>query len=89
MKPFARLLLVTVGFGALGFVMSLVPQKTATGAGGAPVNIMSPLPLPVTGNVNAAVSAAQQSGNWNVGITGTPSVSAQISRLSASRWEAA
>jgi len=65
MQRFARLLLVTLGFGLLGFVMSLVPQKNATGAGGAPVNIASPLPLAV---------AAQQSGNWNVGITGTPSV---------------
>jgi len=56
MKRFAKLLLVTVGFGVLGFVMSLVPQKSATGAGSAPVSIASPLPLPVTGNVNAAVT---------------------------------
>ena len=35
MKRFARLLLVTVVFGALGFAMSLLPQKSATGAGGA------------------------------------------------------
>jgi len=76
-KRFAKLLLVTVGFGTLGFVMSRVPQKNATGAGGAPVNIVSPLPLPMTGNVNATVNgtvAALQSGNWNVGITGTPTV---------------
>jgi len=63
-----RLLLVTVGFGELGFVMSR-PQKNANGAAGAPVHIASSVPLTVTGTV-----AAQQSGNWNVGITGTPSV---------------
>jgi len=71
MKRFARLLLVTFGFGVLGFVMSLVPQKNAGGAGGAPVTVMntSTNPVPVTGNVSAAVSgtvAAQQSGTWNV-----------------------
>ena len=70
MKRFVRLLVVTVGFGVLGFVMSLVPQKNATGAGGAPVNIISPVPLPVTGTV-----AAQQSGDWNVGISNAPTVS--------------
>jgi hypothetical protein len=59
MQRFAKLLVVTVGFGALGFVMSLVPQKTATGAGGAPVNVVNSIPLTVTGNV---------------GITGTPNV---------------
>ena len=70
MKRFAKLLVVTLGFGALGFMMSLVPQKNATGAGAAPVNIVSSIPLTVTGTV-----AAQQSGTWNVGINGTPTVS--------------
>jgi hypothetical protein len=60
-RRFARLLLVTVGFGALGFAMSLVPQKSATGSGGAPVNIVGSVPLTVQGTV-----AAQQSGTWNV-----------------------
>jgi hypothetical protein len=39
-------------------------------------------PLPVTGSVNAVVTgtvAAQQSGNWNVGINGMPTVNANIS----------
>ena len=42
-----------VGFGTLGFVMSLVPQKNATGAGAAPVNVVntSANPVPVTGDV--------------------------------------
>lgn len=56
MKRFARLLLVTVGFGVLGFVMSLVPQKTATGAAGAPVNIISSVLLTVMGSVNANIN---------------------------------
>lgn len=56
MKRFARLLVVTAVFGMLGFAMSLVSQKNATGAGGAPVNITSPLPLPVTGSVNANIT---------------------------------
>jgi len=49
MKQFARLLLVTVGIGVLGFVMSLVPQKNAGAAppGGAPVSIISSVPLSV------------------------------------------
>ena len=39
---------------------------------GAPVNVVSPLPLPVTvqGGVSGTVSAVQ-SGSWNVGVNGT------------------
>lgn len=68
MKRFARFLLATFGLGALGFGISLVPQKTAVGAGGAPVFVEN-TPLPVSGTV-----AATQSGAWNVGISGTPNV---------------
>ena len=81
MKRFARLLVVTLGFGVLGFVISLVPQKSATGSGSAPVSIIGPLPIPVTGTVNASVGGtvnAAQSGTWNVGITGTPTVNANV-----------
>jgi len=60
MKRFAKLMLVTIGFGVLGFVMSLVPQKTAKGTVAAQVNVVN-TPLPVTGNVNAT-------------LTGTPTV---------------
>jgi hypothetical protein len=43
--------------------------------GSAPVNIVSPLPLPITGSTTVSGSvAATQSGTWNVGITGTPTV---------------
>src|SRR6185369_5866919 len=42
-----------------------------------PVVISGPLPVPVSvaGNVSGSV-AATQSGQWNVGITGTPTVNA-------------
>jgi len=51
MKRFAKLLLAAVGFGMLGFVMSLIPQKSAGGTPppppGAPVSIVSSVPLTV------------------------------------------
>lgn len=78
MKRFARALVAMLGMAVLGSFVLLVPQKNATAVGGAPVTIMSPLPLPVTGSVNAAVTgtvSAQQNGLWNVGLTGTPTVS--------------
>ena len=55
MNRFAKLMLVTIGFGVLGFVMSLVPQKTAKGTVAAQVNVVN-TPLPVTGNVNATIN---------------------------------
>lgn len=57
MKRFARAFAVTLGLVVLGSVISLVPQKNAAGAGGAPVTVVN-TPLPVTGNVNAAVTGA-------------------------------
>ena len=72
MKRFAHLWLVTLGFGSLGFVLSLVPPKNATGAGGAPV-IVTNTPLPVSGNVNAA-----QSGAWTVGVNNFPAFPAAL-----------
>lgn len=69
MKRFSRALIGIFGLVVIGSVMSLTPQKSAKGAGGsAPVNIVN-TPLPVQGTV-----AATQTGTWNVGITGTPSV---------------
>jgi hypothetical protein len=50
---------------AIGTVMN----RQAAQAAGAPVNIESPIPLPVTGTI-----AATQSGTWIVGLTGTPGV---------------
>lgn len=47
---------------------------------GAPVAIVSPLPLPVTGSATVSGTvAATQSGAWNVGITGTPTVNVNSS----------
>lgn len=71
MKRFARAIAVMLGLAVIGAIVSLVPQKNATAQGGPTVTIASPIPLPVTGSVNATVSgavAAQQSGNWNVGL---------------------
>src|SRR5215469_9573002 len=68
MKRFARAFCVTLGLVILASAVSLVPQKNAKGAGAAPVAVVN-TPLPVTGTI-----AAQQSGNWNVGIAGTPTV---------------
>lgn len=78
MKRFARALVVVLGLAVIGSVVSLVPQRKAAAQSGPTVTIGSPLPLPVTGNVDATVNgtvAAQQSGNWNIGLTGTPTVS--------------
>jgi len=49
-------------------VLSLAPSKPATASGSAPVTVMN-TPLPVQGTVSAS-----QSGTWNVGINGTPTV---------------
>jgi hypothetical protein len=68
MKRLARALAGIFGIGVLGSVVLFIPQKNAVGAGGAPVTVLN-TPLPVSGSVNAS-----QSGTWNVGITGTPSV---------------
>jgi len=66
MKRFARMLFAGLGIVIAGSAISLLPQKAATAGSGAPVMVTN-TPLPVT-----------QSGPWNVGITGTPSVNANI-----------
>lgn len=80
MRRFARALAVTLGLVIIGSIVSLVPQKNAAGSAAAPVTVVN-TPLPVTGNVSASVSGtvgAQQSGNWSVGISGTPTVNANV-----------
>jgi hypothetical protein len=77
MRQFAKLLLVTLGFGMLGFVMSLVPQRTAAGPGAAPVNIVSSIPLTVgVNNFPSTLTGASVpvSGKVNATIVGTPTV---------------
>jgi hypothetical protein len=77
-----RRLLIAIGAPlALAFLLALVSAPPALTQGTpnrppTPVEVVN-TPLPVTGNLNAAVVgpvAAQQSGPWNVGITGTPNV---------------
>jgi hypothetical protein len=47
MKRLARLLVVTLGLGALALVVSLVPQKTASGTVAANVNVVNSTSQPV------------------------------------------
>jgi len=66
MNRFARMLFAGIGIVAVGSAISLVPHKAAN-AGGMTAVTVTNVPLPVT-----------QSGPWNVGIAGTPSVNANI-----------
>jgi hypothetical protein len=81
MKQFARLLLVTLGFGVLGFMMSLFPQKNAGGAPpppptGAPVNIINSIPLTVgVSNFPATLTGASVPVSGSVNITSAQPVS--------------
>jgi hypothetical protein len=69
MKQFSKIIMiVALGLGILGVVLSTMPSNHAAAAGAAPVNVVN-TPLPVSGSVSAA-----QSGSWNVGITGMPTV---------------
>jgi hypothetical protein len=72
MKQFSKLMLLTLGFGILAGSLSLITSNPAgASSGAAPVNIaqVSVPSVPVSGTVNAT-----QSGTWNVGINGTPTV---------------
>ena len=73
MKPFVRLMLMTLGFGLLAALTGLVgPQPPATQAA-----VAAAVAVVNTPNVNVSNSPtvnAQQSGPWNVGINGVPSV---------------
>lgn len=64
-----KTLLVVPALVVLGIVGLAMQQAQSATSGAAPVSIQSPLPLPVAGTV-----AATQSGTWNVGIAGTPSI---------------
>lgn len=61
MKRFAKLLLVTLGFGTLAFLPSLVPQKSANAEEeehNVKNVIVANTPLPVTGDINATITAS-------------------------------
>ena len=66
---------IIAGLAVIGSVMNS-RQSTLQGAGGPTVTIdQAQLPLPVQGSLGISGSvAATQSGPWNVGITGTPTV---------------
>jgi len=71
--------LIAIGVrGMLAAIGSLMNsrQSVVQGAGAAPVNIVGPLPVPVTlgSTTVSGTVAATQSGTWNVGINGTPNV---------------
>jgi hypothetical protein len=59
----------------IGTIMNSHQAKAQGPPGGLAVNIVNPLPVPVTGSTTVSGTiAATQSGAWNVGITGTPNV---------------
>lgn len=66
MKRFARMLFAGLGMVIAGSAICLVPHKAATAG---------PITAVTVTNPSLAVT---QSGPWNVGITGTPSVNANI-----------
>jgi hypothetical protein len=81
MEQFKRQIAVAAVFlvlGLIGMFMSAHQVGAQNGppnhpAGTAPVHIVSPIPLPVTGSISGVVEATQ-SGPWIVGITDTVNV---------------
>src|SRR5580692_3205003 len=71
MKRLAKLFAATLGFGALGFILSLFPQKTANGVTPTPVDVTN-TPLPVKGDVGATIL-----GTPSVKVTSLPPVAVQ------------
>jgi hypothetical protein len=71
MKRLAKLFAATLGFGALGFILSLFPQKTANGVAPTPVNVTN-TPLPVKGDIGATIL-----GTPSVKVTSLPPVTVQ------------
>jgi hypothetical protein len=65
-----RLIAVAV-VGVLAITGMFMNSRQTKAEGSAPVTIVGPLPLPVTGSTTlSGTVAATQSGLWNVGITG-------------------
>lgn len=57
MRRFGTVLAVVFGIAVLSSFVALTPQNSATSPDGGPsVTIVNPLPLPVTGNVNASIT---------------------------------
>src|SRR5579863_3384134 len=85
MKLAGRLLFVTLALGIFGLALSLIGHENAHAVGSFPPPAPTPVsvsntPLPVNANVTNTVLPVQgtvnaaQSGSWNVGINGTPTV---------------
>lgn len=75
MKKFARLFGVALGYAALVFVVSLVPQKGASGTVAAQVQVVNSA-LPGSGDVTVNYTPTVNVGNVpTVTISGTPTVS--------------
>lgn len=77
MQTLRNKLIGLAAIGVLAVIGALMNSRQAVAQnpnpGSAPVNIVSPLPLPVTGSTTVSGSvAATQSGAWSVGITGQP-----------------
>ena len=87
MKPIGKLLLVTLGFGAFGFAMSLVPQKTATGAGSAPVTIVN-TPLSVEGTVGVNNFPATQAVTGTVAVSNFPAFQSPVAAEAFNSFDA-
>jgi hypothetical protein len=68
---------IIAGLAVIGSMMNSTKVSAQQGPpNGLAVNIVSPMPVPVTGSTTVSGSvAATQSGPWNVGITGAPTVS--------------
>ena len=74
-KSAAALVLITV----VAFAVATVTPQPAHGAGSAPVIVVNtsgqPVPVALQGTTTVGGTvAARQSGDWNVGLTGTPNV---------------
>jgi hypothetical protein len=63
----SRVILLVLGLGILAVALS-IPNNPVKAAGAAPVTVVN-TPLPISGSVSAT-----QSGSWNVGVTGVPTV---------------
>ena len=64
-----------IALAGAGVLISGSQNVAKAGPGATQVSIMSPLPLPITGTATVSGTVgATQSGAWNVGISGTPTV---------------
>src|SRR5215831_8923830 len=88
MKRFKNHLIAAAALSVLAIIGTIMNSHQAAAQppgppGGLAVNIVNPVPVPVTGSTTVSGTvAATQSGSWSVGIQGTPQV--QVTNLSSS-----